>query len=792
MKYIVAVCIIMTLGNADVHRHGRIHQFAPECYDNATTISFSNGIVFDTRSGEPQLPPNLRIEEYDGFGYYLIQINGPIVESHKQRIAAAGGTVVGYVPNYTLVVRATTSVMDMIARMSFVRWTGIFQPAYKISQEMNTTNGVRSITVQLFPDEDPYSVAEDLQTIGFEILDINEHKLCTSIDAKGDVTGVPHIASILGVQWIQPRKPLIMCNNNAQWVVQTGWQSSVPGSQGWRIWNEGLCGEGIVLGTTDSGIKTEHVMFFDPSWPITSPGIYLDHRKIIAYKLYEGASFGDHPNIQYVIPYHGTHTACAIAGDDSSNGGTDPYDGVAKHVRLYFVDIVDSQGHWAVETLSNFTAVYDSVYQGNGLPFKITQHSGQYGLSNYQGIYQTIDASTDAYCWQHKDFLTIFPAGNGGPMGYTILSLALAKNALGCGGTQNGIASCNLWHPSSRGPTQDGRFKPNILSPCHPVVSADGAGTSGYKIASGTCLAATSSSAALGLVRQYLLAGYYPSGTANHNDSIHYQSSALLRSMAIVSADPNVGTFTVPDFNIGWGRIDIDSVLYFEGDTRKLIILDDTIGINTGQSVTDSFRVVSPIPLRICMAWTDTAAAPNANPTLINDLNLELIAPNGTQYRGNQYSDGQSVPNPADWDNINVEECCRINDPQLGVWHITVSGQQVVFGPQPFAYTITGDITPETGISEGTVTQPRNKATFQLLGSITHGIVTFEIVLPSRSLIEVSLFDVTGRHMETVCQAEFPEGRTVITHNSQLPNGAYFIRFETDDYQETHKLLVIQ
>jgi hypothetical protein len=174
---------------------------------------------------------------------------------------------------------------------------------------------------------------------------------------------------------------------------------------------------------------------------------------------------------------------------------------------------------------------------------------------------------------------------------------------------------------------------------------------------------------------------------------IGYVTAALMRSMAMASADPNIGSYTIPDFNIGWGRLDADSVLYFTGDTRRLLIVDDTTGVATGEYKETRFRVNSAIPLRVCLAWTDTAAAPSANPTLVNDLNLELTTPGGTQYRGNKYSSGQSQPNPSGWDNVNVEECARVNAPDTGLWTLRVYGQNVATHVrQWFAWTITGDV----------------------------------------------------------------------------------------------------
>ena len=118
-------------------------------------------------------------------------------------------------------------------------------------------------------------------------------------------------------------------------------------------------------------------------------------------------------------------------------------------------------------------------------------------------------------------------------------------------------------------------------------------GTNTYAQMSGTSMATPAANGTVALLRCYLIQGFYPTGSAVPANKFTYISSALLRSMAMASADPNVGSYTVPSYDIGWGRIDADSVLYFTGDLRKLIITDDTTGIATGEYKERQFRVAS-------------------------------------------------------------------------------------------------------------------------------------------------------------------------------------------------------
>jgi hypothetical protein len=785
MKWMSLLMLAFTFANAvNIHTHGQ--EVPCEVFPNedATVISFGNGIVFDTRDGVPTLPENLCVDIAARAAYHIIQCTGPIYKAWTEELRQQGIEIMGYIPNYALLVRATAADLENIQGRSYVNWIGSFQPAYKVHQDLFSARGTGRVTIQLFPDQDVEKIAGILRSLGFAIDEIIDHQLCKTIDATLDLARVDEIARISGVLYIQPWSAPEFTNNQCQWVVQTGWRSSVPSNPGARqIWFHGVVGQGTILSLTDSGVRTDHNQFYDPSYPITSPGVFPNHRKMVAYKLYQGAVFGDNA----AFSYHGTHTNCTAAGNDSTFGTTE-YDGMAKLAKLYFVDIGSNSG---LVVGTNLTPMYDTVYLGRGLGYHILQHSGSWGWGNSSGTYLTQDATTDAYAYAYKDFLNLYAAGNE----YSALHIrnpGIAKDVLTIGATGNSTSSNAIASFSSRGPTQDNRIKPNLMAPGDNLYSAYGGNTTGYQYMSGTSMAAPAANGAIGLIRQYLLAGFYPTGIANTGDSIKYQSAALLRAMAQVSCDPNVGSYTIPSFDIGWGRIDVDSVCYFDGDTRRLIILDDTIGINTGNAITDSFEVLSSIPLRICVAWTDTAASSGANPTLVNDLNVQLTSPTGTYYRGNQYTSGQSTSNPSSWDNRNVEECFRVNAPATGIWTITVTGLNVPYGPQGYAYAITGDVTQTIpGVEEHTgVYVPTTES--RCASFVTAGTVNLSIALKHSSVVTARVFDLTGRLVTTLVNKRLEAGVHDLEGSLKTSSGIYFVEVTADAYHGIHKVLVIE
>lgn len=676
------------------HCMGPVRHFTPEPELGAWTIGFSNGYVIDTRVGELELPAALRVDESNApENYYIVQFTGPIQQRWLQELERAGVQPFGYLPHYAVLARLTQEQRQIIADLPSVRWIGLFQPAYKIQDVLLDASGMREIVIMLMPEQPAEPVTALITAYGGVVHEVRTTTFATTVTATVDGMSIPGLARLPEVLWIQEWTEPTLCNSSCQWVVQTGWQPTAPPDTSMaarRVWSHGVRGQGVVLSTTDTGLNVGHNLFRDPNLPVTPPGVWPEHRKVVAFKLYQGASTTE-------SPYHGSHVNGTVAGDDSATGGTSYYDGMAIKARLYFMDLTNASGSFVIPT--DFTSVWDTVYIGRGLPDSlrpIVQHSGSWGWSNSSGTYLIQDASSDNYCWRYKDFLNIMAAGNESST-RRIRNPGIAKNILTVGADSNGTASNKIASFSSRGPTQDGRLKPNIMAPGVNLWSAQASGQSGYSQMSGTSMATPAVNGALGLVRCYLREGYYPTGAARTEDRIEYISSALMRSLAMVSADPNVGSYTPPDNNIGWGRIDIDSVLYFSGDSRKLLLVDDTIGIATGEFKEAQFRVASTIPLRVCLAWTDTAAVPNANPTLVNNLNLELVSPTGVSYRGNKYTSGQSTPNPTGWDSINVEECCRVNSPDTGLWTIRVYGHNVrTRARQWFAWSITGDVSLPT------------------------------------------------------------------------------------------------
>ena len=220
--------------------------------------------------------------------------------------------------------------------------------------------------------------------------------------------------------------------------------------------------------------------------------------------------------------------------------------------------------------------------------------------------------------------------------------------------------------------------------------SSEGPGNDTYHAGGGTSISCPIASSTAVQVRQYFTDGWYPTGTPVAGNGTQ-PSAALIKAVMLNGGDEGFSGYTVPSYYIGWGRTCLDSALYFAGDTRGLRVVDDTVGVQTGEMRSYQYDTHGVDKLEVTLAWTDYRASVGANPTIVNDLDLEVQAPGGYTYKGNVYSGGQSQTGGS-YDRLNTVECVHLYDAPAGNYLIRVSAYDVPVGPQPYAVVITGGL----------------------------------------------------------------------------------------------------
>jgi len=735
------LALVLLLSGALV-RTGTTGACTPEPYAEAPVVSFANGMSIDTRIA-PLPEPGSRLETGT---CWLVHLTGPVRPEWLTRLRRLGANPVGYIAYQTLVCRPWRDAWATdFANLEFVDWLGPYPASAKLAPELiaaSRENGDSPrfpdsgssllpppssfFVLSVWPSEDPNAVAEAIASTGGEVTRVTNRTVKFRLDASR----VASLAELEAVAWIQECSPARRFNSDVQWVMQIGWRPERPDElSGHRIWAHGIRGQNMVVGLFDSGIATEHDMFVDPAVPLTGPGLYPEHRKFVAYKLYEGAAFGDAGN------YHGSKVAGTLCGNDSIAGNASKLDGVAPDCRLYFVDDANAFGVYVFD--EDVTGLLDSVRLSAGVSLPVRQVSGSFGTEESLSYYRLEESSLDEVCWNDKQFFVIWAAGNSAGPSYNIGHPSGAKNALTVGACGNGTQSNTVWTSSSRGPCRDERIKPNLLAPGVGVATVDGRGPHAYLSASGTSLSAPSASGALMLLRQYFAEGWYPTGTPDSANRITQLSSALIRALAIAATDSNIGTEYPPNKEAGWGRLDVSTIMHFSDDSNGLDFIDEPTGVATGEDKTFQFELSGSAPIHVVLAWTDTAASPGAAIAIVNDLDLELVGPDGTRYRGNQFYNGWSLVNAKTWDSRNVEEVCLVPHPLTGRWTVRVIGRSVYTMLQPFAVAVRGGI---TGMVPGVAESERER-----LDAGAAPKTAFN--LPTRPGWQVAVFAIDGRQV---------------------------------------------
>ncbi|MCC7161129.1 MAG: S8 family peptidase [Anaerolineae bacterium] len=241
--------------------------------------------------------------------------------------------------------------------------------------------------------------------------------------------------------------------------VHTLLDVSVPLIETPPVWAEGFTGKGVVVGIVDTGIDHQHP-------DLTG--------RIKASKDFTGE--GDLDNNG-----HGTHVASIIGGTGAAS--QNKYRGVAYECDYAIAKVLRGNGGGL---MSDVIA---------GMEFCIDQGAQVLNLSLGGG---TANDGTDAIsvaCDNAVDagVVVCVAAGNSGPGAKTVGSPACARKVITIGATdkQDGIANY-----SSRGPTSDGRPKPDVCFPGSSITAARAKGTAMgipfndfYTTASGTSMA---------------------------------------------------------------------------------------------------------------------------------------------------------------------------------------------------------------------------------------------------------------------------------------------------------------
>lgn len=586
---------------------------------------------------------------------FIIQLDGPMTPARRRALTDAGVRLHDYVPANAFVVQLAGADPQAVGQLGFVQWHTPFEDAWKVAPDIGqrpfltperlelARQGRVAVIVTLFAGEDPQANAAEIRDA---IANADLH-YTTMVGAHGEVSvtidanDIGALASLPGVQFVEDAPELTLRNGTTRWIAQTNVSNNTP------LYAAGIEGQDQIVGVMDGRPNQAHCS--------------LDAGKFLFYNAPSGSDF------------HGTHVACTVAGDDTSNTHGR---GLAYEANLVFDDV------------PSFTdaAMYNILLQHHNQGARVHTNSwGDDGTTSYNSLCRGVDR----FSYDFEESLVLFAVTNQS----ALKNPDNAKNLLAVGASQdtpNQGSHCS----GGVGPTSDGRRKPEIYLPGCGTQSASSSSSCGYTGLTGTSMASPAVAGACALIRQFYVDGFYPSGLANPSDSLT-PSGALIKATALNSTVDMTGVSGYPSNLEGWGRVLLDSTLSLDGDFERMFVEDvrNADGLSTGNVIEHTVNVLSSSPrLKVTLVWTEppASASTGSSPAWINDLNLEVVGPGGT-YLGNVFSAGQSITGGAADDRNNVE-MVQLNAPSAGAYTVRIVADAVNQGPQGYALVVTGDI----------------------------------------------------------------------------------------------------
>jgi len=639
-------------------------------------------------------------------GIFIIQFNKTPQKEDKESLKKFGVEIIYYIPNNAYLVNLNPINLEDIKKIKNLRAIFPLPKWAKIDFEILKNEKIDKIEGISVKNKDISSIANYLlkKFNGIEFITKEYHHKKGRFVLKFDRKNLRNILDVISgfqdIISIIPWYEKIPLNDDSIWVGQSYDTTNKRNyNLSATIWNHQITGTNQIIAVCDTGLDSDMCYFRYDSTPQSkttyqtpippSTGTLDMTKKVIAYYLLPNAVAYD----TNYYGFHGTHVSGTVLGDNFLNlstptyGGHDTGDGMAPNSKLILQDAGNSFGQ-LVSLVGDLSDIFQQAYNAGA-----RIHNDSWGSPS--NTYDSTALDMDEFSYKNEDFLFVVAMGNWGqnPSDGSIGTPATAKNVISVGATTNGSDTSEAKNlmPYSRGPVFDGRLKPDLTAPGQAVNSAYGSlsnedNNCSTIIKYGTSMATPTVSGLTALARQYFTDGFYPKGVKEPSNSIT-PSSALLKGIIINGAMPMEGIdllnsqaiSDIPSFDQGWGRINLENVLYFNGDPRILRVFDvrNENGIKTGDfNEYEIYVSSSSEDLKIHLVWTDPESTTIAGANLVNNLDLEVLSPSNILYKGNNFSNGYSIPGGTA-DNINNVEGVIISNPEVGYWKIKVKGTSV-------------------------------------------------------------------------------------------------------------------
>lgn len=599
--------------------------------DATTAQIYLHGQTYTTTARNKSLALNWPQNQCTGGRCYaIVQFEKLPAKAEQASLLAAGLKLHHFIPNFAFL--ASVPEGQRPPQYAGIRAVVSLAPAYKrngapLGTSSRLADGRFSVQVLPMPEVSPASLAEWLERQGFGIVKVGADR----VEVWATDQSLPQLLSSPAVLYVENSEPAPQKEGGAgRSSARMNRINTGPGL-GWD-------GTGVVIGIGDDG-AIHHQDF---------RGRYDDHT---------GQNGGNHAEM--------------TAGFALGAGNIDPLGiGMAPGAGLELFDIggyphLNDAPQW----LSDHGMVITSTSYAEGC-------GGYYSLSAQQ---------LDNQVLSYPELLHCFSAGNEG-LSSCDNPYSLTESADGffwgniTGGRKAGknhLTVGNIWHTdvlretSSRGPTTDGRIKPDLCAMGQGSVTPDD--YDHYQISAGTSAASPQVAGLAAALYQY-----YRSTHAGANPPSALVKAALLNTAEDLGAPG-------PDYSYGWGRIHAGRALevletqrYMSGTIEDELARFHQLIIPAGVS-----------KVKVMLYWHDPGASPLASRALVNDLDIRITSPIGQVYypwapSHAMFTDSLQAPAFVQADRLNNAEQIVLQQPNAGYYSIRVHGFQVPQGPQTY------------------------------------------------------------------------------------------------------------
>jgi hypothetical protein len=575
--------------------------------------------------------PVFQSGSFDGKVYLLVQFKKIPAAPLLQQIKNAGIQLLQYIPDNTYLVSVNRPVAKAVLQQLGVINLQLLNSSNKLASSLRSTGGainskaivhgeVVASCYENIAEQKLLAAFEERQVRVTAQLGNGVYKVTVAPGELNTLVNAPFIA------YIEPVSPPPDTLNGRSGIVH-----GTHLLQGHALGvGRNLTGKGVVIGVGDVGGIANHI----------------DH----AYKTYEGNG---------TVVSHGTHVAGTVAGAGLINPR---FKGAAPGATLITRNIYD-----IIDAAPGYYEQFGMVLTNNSYGIVPTSCEAT-------GGYSYISRSLDLQLLQYPELMQVFAAGNSGgklcvpyPVGYKTMAAdyQAAKNVITVAGDD--ILGTNYY---SKGPTSDGRLKPEIAAFGFSVHST--VPNNRYGVNYGSSMAAPQVTGVLALMYER-----YRQLNNQHNPP-----AALMKTIVCNAAtDYEVPG---PDFAQGYGWL--NALPAIEMIEQKQYLHDS---LQQNQEKTFPIEVKEGAhQLKVMLYWNDVPPSYFSAIALVNDLDITITAPDGTVHRpwGPDTLDVMRAAKERE-DHINNMEQVVISDPMPGRYIVKIKGFAIPFGKKDFFIT---------------------------------------------------------------------------------------------------------